>query len=73
VKKRDQPGRKRGGVDASQRNDKIAAAGQCALNRAGFQAGPHRFDKRDDIHKAFMDIGCSMICWRRLHSSSGYF
>jgi transposase len=31
-----------------------------------------RFDKRDDIHEAFMDIGCSMICWRRLHSSSGY-
>jgi hypothetical protein len=22
-----------------------------------------RFDKRDDIHKAFMDLGCSMICF----------
>ena len=32
-----------------------------------------RFDKRDDIHEAFMDIGCSMICWRRFHSSSGHF
>jgi transposase len=32
-----------------------------------------RFDKRDDIHEAFLDIGCSIICWRRLHSSSGYF
>jgi transposase len=32
-----------------------------------------RFDKRDDIHEAFMDIGCSMICWRRLHRSSGHF
>ncbi len=31
-----------------------------------------RFDKRDDIHEAFMDLGCAMICWRRLHSSSGY-
>ena len=31
-----------------------------------------RFDKRDDIHEAFMSLGCSMICWRRLHSSSGY-
>jgi transposase len=30
-----------------------------------------RFDKRDDIHEAFMTLGCSMICWRRLHSSSG--
>jgi transposase len=32
-----------------------------------------RFDKRDDVHEAFMSLGCSMICWRRLHSSSGYF
>jgi transposase len=32
-----------------------------------------RFDKRDDIHEAFMDIGCSMICWRRLHKLSGHF
>ena len=32
-----------------------------------------RFDKRDDIHEAFMSLGCSMICWRRLHSSSGHF
>jgi transposase len=26
-----------------------------------------RFDKRDDIHEAFMSLGCSVICWRRLH------
>jgi transposase len=32
-----------------------------------------RFDKRDDIHQAFMDIGCSIICWRRLHTSISYF
>lgn len=32
-----------------------------------------RFDRRDDVHEAFMSLGCSMICWRRLHSSSGYF
>jgi transposase len=32
-----------------------------------------RFDKRDDIHEAFMVIGEAMICWRRLHSSGGYF
>jgi len=32
-----------------------------------------RFDKRSDIHEAFMDLGCAMICWRRLHSSAGYF
>lgn len=32
-----------------------------------------RFDRRHDIHEAFMSLGCSMICWRRLHSSIGYF
>ena len=32
-----------------------------------------RFDKRDDIHEAFMTLGCAMMCWRRLHTSSGYF
>jgi transposase len=32
-----------------------------------------RFDKRDDIHQAFMTLGCAMICWRRLHSSMTYF
>ena len=31
-----------------------------------------RFDKRDDIHEAFMSLGCAMICWRRLHNSGGY-
>ena len=30
-----------------------------------------RFDKRDDIHEAFMSLGCSVICWRRLNH--GYF
>ena len=32
-----------------------------------------RFDKRDDIHEAFMSLGCSMICWRRLLSSTSHF
>jgi transposase len=31
-----------------------------------------RYDKRDDVHEAFMKIGCAMICWRRLHNSGGY-
>ena len=30
-----------------------------------------RYDRRDDVHEAFMSLGCSMICWRRL--SSEYF
>lgn len=32
-----------------------------------------RFDKRDDMHESFMSLGMSMICWRRLHGSLGYF
>ena len=32
-----------------------------------------RFDRRDDVHEAFMSLGMSMICWRRLHRSTGFF
>ena len=32
-----------------------------------------RFDRRDDVHEAFMKIGCSVICWRRLHRLTGFF
>ena len=32
-----------------------------------------RFDKRADIHQAFMTLGCAMICWRRLHGLGSYF
>jgi len=30
-----------------------------------------RFEKRADIHEAFMSLACSVICWRRLNE--GYF
>jgi transposase len=30
-----------------------------------------RYDRRDEIHEAFMDLACSMICWRTL--KHGYF
>jgi transposase len=30
-----------------------------------------RYDKRDDIHEAFVVLGAAFICWRRLHSLSG--
>jgi len=32
-----------------------------------------RYERRDDTHEALMSLGCAVICWRRLHSSSGYF
>jgi transposase len=30
-----------------------------------------RYDKRDDIHEAFMTIAEAIICWRRFHNSTG--
>ena len=30
-----------------------------------------RYDRRAEIHEAFMDLACSMICWRTL--KQGYF
>ena len=28
-----------------------------------------RYERRDDIHEAFLDIGCIIICWRTLQKS----
>lgn len=32
------------------------------LNR--FRRLKVRYERRDDIHQAFLDIGCALICWR---------
>jgi transposase len=32
-----------------------------------------RDDRDDHVHEAFMTIACAIMCWRRLHSSTGYF
>jgi hypothetical protein len=29
-----------------------------------------RWEIRDDIHQAFVTLGCAIICWRRLKASS---
>ena len=31
-----------------------------------------RYERRDDTHEALMTLECAMICWRRLHSSTGH-
>jgi hypothetical protein len=28
-----------------------------------------RWEIRDDIHQAFISLGCAIICWRRLKTS----
>jgi transposase len=32
-----------------------------------------RYDKRADIHEAFVTLGQAFICWRRLARLNGYF
>jgi hypothetical protein len=29
-----------------------------------------RWETRDDIHNAFVTLGCAIICWRRLRNHS---
>lgn len=31
-----------------------------------------RFDRRDDVHEAFLTLAEAVICWRRLGSLMGY-
>ena len=31
-----------------------------------------RYEKRDDIHEAFLVIGCFLICWRRVAAMKGF-
>lgn len=28
-----------------------------------------RYERRDDIHEAFLTLGCAIICWRHVKSS----
>jgi transposase len=32
-----------------------------------------RFERRADIHEAFLKLGCCLICWRFLKSTSASF
>ena len=31
-----------------------------------------RYEKRDDIHNAFLCLACAMICWNRVHRLPGF-
>lgn len=33
------------------------------------EAARIRWEIRDDIHEAFLTLGCALICWRRLNST----
>ncbi|OKJ53253.1 transposase [Streptomyces sp. CB02115] len=34
----------------------------------GFRRLRIRREIRDDIHEAFLSLGCALICWRRLRA-----
>ena len=40
------------------------------LNR--FRRLKVRYERRADIHQAFLTLGCSLICWHTLNRSSGW-
>lgn len=39
---------------------------QCFALLHWFRRRRIRWEVRDDIHEAFLSLGCSLICWRRL-------
>ena len=39
----------------------------CRLNQ--FRRLRIRYDKRADIHEAFLSLGCALICWQSLRKS----
>jgi IS5 family transposase len=40
----------------------VAQRTLCWLNR--LRRLKVRYERRDDIHQAFLDLGCALICWR---------
>lgn len=47
----------------------VAEQSQALLHQ--FKRLRTRYDVRDDIHEAFLDLACCVICWRRL--DRGFF
>ncbi|WP_406224595.1 hypothetical protein [Streptomyces canus] len=41
---------------------------RCTLAGYWFRRLRIRWEIRDDIHEAFLTLGCALICWRRLNS-----
>ena len=55
----------RRGVDSSERLGRyrwVVERTLSWLNR--FRRLKARYERRDDIHQAFLELGCALICWR---------
>ncbi len=66
-----QPRIARRGVETSERLGRhrwIVERTLAWLNR--FRRLAIRYERRADIHQAFLSLGCALICWRLLHPRS---
>jgi transposase len=55
----------RRGVDSSERLGRYRWVVERALSWLNrYRRLKVRYERRDDIHQAFLDCGCALICWR---------
>ncbi len=62
----------RKGVDSSERLGRYRWVVERTLSwLARFRRLAVRYERRGDIHQAFLDLGCALICFNFLHASQG--
>ena len=55
----------RRGIDSSERLGRYRWVVERALSWLNrYRRLKVRYERRDDIHQAFLDLGCALICWR---------
>jgi transposase len=55
----------RRGIDSSEKLGRYRWAVERTLSWVNrFRRLKVRYERRDDIHQAFLDLGCALICWR---------
>jgi len=55
----------RRGIEPSERLGRHRLVVERTLSWANhFRRLKVRYERRDDIHQAFLDLGCALICWR---------
>jgi Transposase DDE domain len=53
------------GIDSSEKLGRYRWAVERTLSWINrFRRLKVRYERRDDIHQAFLDLGCALICWR---------
>jgi transposase len=55
----------RRGIDSSERLGRYRWAAERTLSWLNrYRRLKVRYERREDIHQAFLDLGCALICWR---------